>query len=824
MGKKQRAGAYAVSRGRKTGVFSTWSECSQQVHGFPGAVYKGFATSAEAQKWLDKEALLVSGLPPRRGDATGGAQQPEVQTGTNSVAAGIEFEDLHENQQEAVRLAQNGECFFFTGTAGTGKSTTIEFIKSVLMREGRHFALTASTGAAAVLIGGSTLHSWAKVGLAKDDPYTLVSRMGGIGISAWINTQALIIDECSMISADLFEKLHEVGCRIRNNYGKLFGGIQVILTGDFGQLPPVQRTGQRRYLFESPLWKRFIKKTVVLTKVHRQSHTFFVDLLQKVRMGTLDDAAVKAIQATSSHLQDTGDGIEPTILFSKNVDVDSVNADALAKLPGNATIFRSQDSFLNEDTRKRFLRSTRLAERLDLKVGAQVMLLKNLDVDNGLCNGSRGVVRAIHGNSVEIFFKTGPDTGVLKCLDRETDAWVRKVDDGREKIILASRSQFPLRLCWAMTIHKSQGMTCNWLEVDLEGCFEKGQAYVALSRAVDYNQMRVKNFQPYAVMTDPKVKAFHEQLFAAQGIRQPSEVSPTVAGSLKPVSTSPPKPAFVPTPAASSLVAAKPSMAQEVQQPSPPQGSSKATPAQGEQQPLQVAGHETPAKDPAQAEEQGPQVTGRAEPAQIRVGSFALLGTFRHPSRSRVTEVVKAAGGTLVANMTKSCSALVLGSKMRNSKAPDTFPRYKQAVQWGIPIVTGEELLAQLTGKRPAEQQLTGSIAKVAKSEPVSSPASPPDDPIRGKTFVVTGIFDNGEDKTVVMGWIVAAGGLARQSVTTKTDYLVVGSFIRDSFRGVNRPIETSAKLQKALKLGVRVLKEPELRAMLPTTPASSQP
>lgn len=436
----------------------------------------------------------------------------------------ITYNDLNEIQKRAVAIALSGESFFFTGKAGTGKTTCLRLIVRDLQGREKNVAVTASTGIAACQIDGSTVHSWAGVGLAQKPAKELAQMIlfSKYKRNQWQHCHTLIIDEVSMLEPEFLDKLGEIAQIVRGN-SLPFGGIQLILIGDFSQLPPVSRVskaaGEMKYAFQSKTWQSCIKKHVVLTQIIRQKDEKFCRILDAVRVNKLTPQIVASIKKTTYNNLDNSLGIKPTVLFARNKDVDTLNKLCLQELPGG----KAMSTFTAVDVGDQYhltnlKKWSRYPEVLEVKEGAQVMLLQNVDISLGLCNGSRGIVRGFDDEKGHILvqFLSGQIVGIERhCITK----FERKRNESgeMESVGVASRSQYPLKLAWAITIHKSQGMTCDLLEVDLTGCFEKGQAYTALSRASDINRLKVVGFQSSCVMCDPAVVAFERQLAVENG-------------------------------------------------------------------------------------------------------------------------------------------------------------------------------------------------------------------------------------------------------------------------------------------------------------------
>ncbi|CCF44443.1 DNA repair and recombination protein pif1 [Colletotrichum higginsianum] len=466
---------------------------------------------------------------------------------------------LTKEQKHVQSLVVNkGQSVFFTGPAGTGKSVLMRSIiaelKKKWARDPERLAVTASTGLAACNIGGQTLHSFAGIGLGKDDIPTLVKkiRRNPKAKNRWLRTKTLIIDEVSMVDGELFDKLSSIGRTIRNN-GKPWGGIQLVITGDFFQLPPVpdgDKSRESKFAFEAATWNTAIDHTIGLTQVFRQRDPVFANMLNEMRLGKISEETVQAFRKLTRPIV-SDDGLEVTELFPTRYEVENANQGRLRSLPGKTYRFDAADSG-DPQVRDKLLQNMMAAKTIDLKVGAQVMLIKNMD--DTLVNGSLGkVTRFMSEGSFESWHMTdyGSDVDASEegDLKRKIKAFSREVEeatkgttefpvvefaavDGSTRTILcvpedwkvetptgevqASRSQLPLILAWALSIHKAQGQTLERVKVDLGKVFEKGQAYVALSRATSQQGLQVLRFQKDKVMAHPRVVGFYNKLYSAE--------------------------------------------------------------------------------------------------------------------------------------------------------------------------------------------------------------------------------------------------------------------------------------------------------------------
>jgi len=423
---------------------------------------------------------------------------------------------MNKEQQEFISLAYTGHNIFLTGAGGTGKSYIIQHLVDKYKAINKSYGLTSMTGCAALLLGrATTLHSWAGVGLAKESVQRLLENINGSrrAKKRWLSIEVLIVDEVSMMDVDLFEKLDAIGRAIRKN-PKPFGGIQLIFAGDFFQLPPVNK-GVAKFIFESDLWSKICFKVVELTQVIRQKDPVFHKILNEARYGVLSDESYGILKERMG-LAWKGLEIKPTLLFPRKEIVNDVNNRGLSELPGPEYVYKVETLCATKKgeelafAAEKVLRNASYDETVILKVGAQVMLIVNKNDGSELVNGSRGVVTGFTSNNIPLVKFHSQGSAIP--IDKQT--WELEEEN-------MSQTQIPLKLAYALTIHKSQGATLDSALIDIGfNVFECGQAYVALSRVKCLESLYIYNISPHSFKANPKVKKYYEDLKGIEDVME----------------------------------------------------------------------------------------------------------------------------------------------------------------------------------------------------------------------------------------------------------------------------------------------------------------
>lgn len=412
------------------------------------------------------------------------------------------------NQAQALKILKSGANVFLTGEPGSGKTYVINQYVAYLNSHGIKPAVTASTGIAATHIGGMTIHSWSGIGIK--------NRLSGhdlrnIATNGYVKkrvlaAKVLIIDEISMLPPETLQMIDAI-CREVKQSSQPFGGLQVVLVGDFFQLPPVVRSRgddfsqetlfgdevPARFAYDSPVWEAAEFTTCYVTEQHRQDDNDLVSILSRIRGNRFDDISLDFIQKRKFSLESVPSNVPK--LFSHNIDVDSVNDRMLAKIPGEAEHFpmiaKGHEALIGV-----MKKGCLSPENLFLKVGAAVMFTKN-NPKEGYVNGTLGIVEAFDDKDDLPIIKTR-DGHAIKASYSE---WVVE-EEGKIK---GRISQLPLRLAWAITVHKSQGISLDEAVIDLSKVFEFGQGYVAISRVKRLSGIYILGWNDMAFQVDPEI-------------------------------------------------------------------------------------------------------------------------------------------------------------------------------------------------------------------------------------------------------------------------------------------------------------------------------
>src|SRR3990167_919205 len=411
-------------------------------------------------------------------------------------------------QAEALAILKTGANVFLTGEPGAGKTHVVNEFVGWLEASGIEPSITAATGIAATHIAGMTLRAWSGIGVADSLSKGDVDRMASrepVARRIW-KAKVLIIDEISMLSAAVLEAVDLV-CREVRRSSEPFGGLTVVLVGDFFQLPPVSRSREAVFAYESASWRALNPLVCYLTEQYRQDDTAYLDVLSAIRAGAVEELHHERL--TARHVADDLP-LDTPKLYSHNADVDGENGRELAKLPGKTSTFRMTSSG-RENLVEGLKRGCLSPEDLELKEGAEVMFTKN-SPQGRFVNGTLGRVVGFDRESGWPIVKTRErDRVVVEPMEWQV------VEDGK---VRAAILQVPLRLAYAMTVHKSQGMSMDAAIIDLSRAFEYGQGYVALSRVRRLAGLYLLGLNARALEVHPAVAQMDRELRATSAAAQ----------------------------------------------------------------------------------------------------------------------------------------------------------------------------------------------------------------------------------------------------------------------------------------------------------------
>lgn len=420
------------------------------------------------------------------------------------------------NYKKLKDYINQGFNVFITGSAGTGKS----FVLNKVRKDYPYIHITSTTGISAINVNGQTLHSWAGVGICNQPINIVVNKINKNAplFKQISRCKILAIDEISMLNSATLDYVNEVLKQVRKDK-RAFGGIQVLIFGDFLQLPPVQG----EFCFESKTWEELELKTILLTEVKRQTEKDFIHSLNRVRDNSLTNDDITMfydLEVKPNSNYDTA-----VQIFGRNDDADTYNKLMIEKLETIHKNYVSEEFIYNHnsydveefdatgiDRNKLKPFDKKCLENLDknckapqiltLKVGCRVMLLRNLNVKGGLANGSCGTVKGLFEDNIFVKFDNGTETFIKK----------EDFDYIYQGLLKAKRKQYPLRLAYGLTIHKAQGMTFDKLMVNFGNIFADGQGYVALSRTRSKEGLMLKSFNPNLITVNEKVVDFYKKI------------------------------------------------------------------------------------------------------------------------------------------------------------------------------------------------------------------------------------------------------------------------------------------------------------------------
>ncbi len=430
---------------------------------------------------------------------------------------------LNPQQREIVELVvRKRENVFITGPGGVGKSHTIRYIQQTAIKDSYSVAITALTGCAAYELkcGASTIHRWAGINTGTGSISTLINRIkrkNRKAFNRWKSTDILVIDEISMMDAELFEKLDTIGRELRNSI-KPFGGITIVASGDFYQLPPVSTIGRTKFAFECELWFDVFKHNIELTLNYRQKgDDKLLKMLNQIRIGRIRKSTIKTLQTRIIHdtsYLDNGD-IKPTRLLPKKRAVEDINKKYWNLLKGDVESYDMSSNipksfecggFSEKCIYEEYLflkksNVSRINNTFDSKIGGQVMCTVNYNPELGIVNGSRGVIIKNNELGPTVKFYNGQIVNMIPFSIYS------------ETIPEISICGIPLIYAWAITIHKCQGSTLDLCIIDLgKDVFEAGQAYVALSRVTNLDGLFLTNLDIKSFRFKGRVSRFYNRI------------------------------------------------------------------------------------------------------------------------------------------------------------------------------------------------------------------------------------------------------------------------------------------------------------------------
>jgi ATP-dependent exoDNAse (exonuclease V) alpha subunit len=417
-------------------------------------------------------------------------------------------------QEESLNAMKMGYNVFLTGPPGSGKTYLLNKYIEYLRKNNQPVAVTASTGIAATHMDGTTLHSWSGLGIKENLTKTDIKRLIKKPYlrKHYKHTKVLIIDEISMLTATQFDAVDRASQQFKASF-QAFGGMQVICSGDLFQLPPINKSGVEKFVVESKAWKNMDMKVCYLEEQHWHKDKDLFNLLNYIRSNNVEESKKilmnRAQQSTPEVL---------TKLYTHNIDVDAVNDVELGKINGKEFVYHMTATGKYEVV-SALKKSCLAPERLVLKIGARVMFLKN-NFEIGYVNGTQGYVVDFDSEGLPII-----KTICGKVITAKLASWTVD-DDGK---IVARVNQLPLRLAWAITVHKSQGMNLDSAEIDLSKCFVEGMGYVALSRLRSLSGLKLVAINDMAFCINQKAFNIDEKM---------REASKEIAKELKKISSS----------------------------------------------------------------------------------------------------------------------------------------------------------------------------------------------------------------------------------------------------------------------------------------------
>lgn len=418
-------------------------------------------------------------------------------------------------QNTTLDILKTGNNVFITGSAGTGKTYLLHQYMFYLKARKIIPTVVAPTGIAASHLQGQTIHSYFSLGIRSeiDEQYIDSLLEKKYLQTRFSKLKVLIVDEISMVSPEMFSAMDRILRAFKKNNFP-FGGIQTILSGDFFQLPPISKMPtEKRFAWQSPSWKELGLKTCYLQEKFRQDDNVLISILDEIRSGSVSSLSIDVLNAR--YHKELDNGFTPTKLYTHNMDVDRINSEELAKItqPSHSFKYKSEGSAKNIE---KIFKSSLVLEEISLKKDAVVMFIKN-NSELGYVNGTTGVVVSFDEENGLPLVKTSDGSLIKVALED----WSMENESGN---VVAKVSQIPLKLAWAITIHKSQGMTLDSAEIDLSKTFEVGQGYVALSRIKNIEGLRLMGLNDKALTVDPLILHIDDRIKGAS-VKASEEIS-----------------------------------------------------------------------------------------------------------------------------------------------------------------------------------------------------------------------------------------------------------------------------------------------------------
>jgi ATP-dependent exoDNAse (exonuclease V) alpha subunit len=406
-------------------------------------------------------------------------------------------------QLEALGVLKSGANVFLTGPAGSGKTFVLNQFAEYLKKNKVPTAITASTGIAATHLGGLTIHSWAGIGIKDSLSSQEIKEIKNNDKVAEriAKAEVLIIDEISMLPPNVLEMVNYVCQAIRQSM-RPFGGLQFVACGDFFQLPPITRDGgEKKFAFDSEAWQKADLKICYLEEQHRQEDDNYLRILNEIRADKVSAWAREKLLCRLN--QEVFDWDKPTKLYTHNVDVDRMNKQELGRIIGKPKTY-DMTAKGAKNLIENLKRGCLAPEELVLKIGAIVMFVRNKFSGNSTlyANGTMGKVVGFTGSNMPIVLtKNGK-------IEVDRASWTIEVNGEAKAEII----QLPLKLAWAITIHKSQGLSMDAAEIDLSACFEPGMGYVALSRVRTLGGLKLLGINELSLKVSERISQFDKEI------------------------------------------------------------------------------------------------------------------------------------------------------------------------------------------------------------------------------------------------------------------------------------------------------------------------